>query len=106
MKLNLTTWQRVALTLRLMDGTPGVAELRKTWALLDLLELSAKEKNAVGFRADGDNLSWNPDLGAQRTEIDIEDPDLGVFLRKRAEGWSWPVEPRAELADLFEQIGV
>lgn len=106
MNLNLNIWQRMALVIRLSAEQPPVGDLRKIWGLLDLLELTAEEKAEIDLKVVEAGLSWDPAQGVIRKEIEIEDPELALYLKKYVQAAAWPVGNRADLEDLFRQVGV
>lgn len=104
MQLNLTTWQRLTLLQMLGRVQGDLRTVRKALKLIDLLELSPEEQEAIGLQAAPDGtIRWTDD-GA-RFEIEISDGNLATFLREQVEARTdWPAT--ADVVDLAEQLGI
>jgi len=77
--------------------------VRKALKALDVLEMTAEERDAVGLTEHPTGaITWS-DAG-HRFELDATD-DVTAFLREQVEAKSdWPVS--ADVVDLCEQLGV
>lgn len=106
MKLNLTTWQRMACVQALNAQAGHISMLRKALRLLDVLELSPEEREQVGLvQHPNGNMSWQDP--ALRFELEIADRELAAFLRRAVEGYQgWPVSEAGLALDLAEQLGL
>lgn len=106
MKLNLTTWQRIEIIVRIRALRGDANLLRKAMKLLDILELTDEEQSEISLRTTKEgNLMWkNPDT---RWEIEIADGNLVAFIQEviGAEK-GWPVQNAQEILDLLEQLGL
>lgn len=108
MILSLTTWERVQLS-RLVGQLRGnVALLRKAGRVLDAVELSEAEQEAVGFntivRPDGSvSAQWRD--AAREFEVEIADREAAMLLRRTFQQCEdWRVADRALVEALAEKI--
>ena len=104
MNLNLTTWQRLTL-LQMMSGVQGdLRTVRKALKLIDVLELTPEEQEAIGLQAAPDGtIRWSDN--GQRLELEIADGNLATFLKEQVEAKKdWPAT--ADVVDLAEQLGI
>lgn len=103
MQLNLNTWQRMTLV-TMTNGVKGdLRTVRKALKALDVLEMTAEERDAVGLTEHPTGAVTWTDAG-HRFELEVPD-DVGAFLREQVEARSdWPVS--ADVVDLCEQLGV
>ena len=106
LKLELTTWQRIMAVQALNAQAGHISLIRKALRLLEILELSAEEREAV-------KLSELPDGGytwqdtERRFELEIRDRELAAHLKRAVGAYDrWPVEQARLVADLFAQLGV
>ncbi len=104
MQFNLTTWQRLTL-LQMMNGMQGdLRTVRKALKLIDVLELTPEEQEAIGLQAAPDGTIRWTDNG-QRFEMEIADGNLVAFLKEQVEAKrDWPAV--ADVVDLAEQLGI
>lgn len=104
MQLNLTTWQRLTL-LQMMNGVQGdLRTVNKALKLIDLLELTPEEQEAIGLQATPDGTIRWADNG-QRFELEVKDGNLAAFLKEQVEAkQDWPAV--ADVVDLAEQLGI
>lgn len=104
MKLNLTTWQRLTL-LQMMNGVQGdLRTVHKALKLIDLLELSPEEQEAIGLQVTPDGTIRWTDNG-KRFEQEVKDGNLVAFLKEQVEARTdWPAV--ADVVDLAEQLGI
>lgn len=104
MQLNLTTWQRLTL-LQMMNGVQGdLRTVNKALKLVDLLELSPEEQEAIGLQATPDGAIRWADNG-QRFELEVKDGNLATFLKEQVEAKKdWPAI--ADVVDLAKQLGI
>lgn len=91
MKLVLDHQQRLNLIALCGAQRGNVAEMRQYWGLMDRLELSAQEKEAINYRvATADNgvevASWDRGLRPPPVEFEISEAE-GQRLRKIIEEW-------------------
>lgn len=103
MTLNLNTWQRMTLV-TMTNGVKGdLRTVRRALRALDVLEMTADEREAVSLTEHPTGaITWS-DAG-HRFELDATD-DVTAFLREQVEAKSdWPVS--ADVVDLCEQLGV
>jgi hypothetical protein len=103
MILNINTWQRIQLELLIGEVKGPAATVRKAVKLLDVLEMSKDEKEAVGLRQVQGGMVWDePD---HLFSIEIKDGNLEVFLRELVkQKEDWPANRHA--LDLIDQLGV
>lgn len=103
MQLNLTTWQRVQLSL-IIGATKGAAStIRKAVKLLDMLEMNDEEKAAVGFEQKGPSFTWKD--ADTRWAVEIKDGNLESFLVETVKAYDkWPVD--VNVIDLLDQLGI
>ena len=103
MILKLNVWQRMTL-LGTVSATRGdLRVVRKALKALDVLEMTAEEREAVGLTEHQSGAVTWTDAG-HRFELDATD-DVTAFLREQVEAKSdWPVS--ADVVDLCEQLGV
>ena len=103
MQLKLNTWQRMTLV-TMTNGVKGdLRTVRKALKALDVLEMTAEEREAVGLteRPNG-AVTWAD--GGRRFELEVDD-DVAAWLREQVTAKSdWPVS--ADVVDLCEQLGV
>lgn len=103
MILNLNTWQRMTLV-TMTNGVKGdLRTVRKALKALDVLEMTAEEREAVGLTEHPNGaVTWTD--AAHRFELDVDD-NTAAFLRQQVEARTdWPVS--ADVVDLCEQLGV
>lgn len=103
MKLNLNTWQRVTLLTLVSSARGDLRAVRKALKALDVLEMTAEEREAVGLteRPNG-AVTWAD--GGRRFELEVDD-DVAAWLREQVTAKAdWPVS--ADVVDLCEQLGV
>jgi len=101
--LNLTTWQRLTL-LQMMSGVQGdLRTVRKALKAIDVLEMTAEEREAVGLTEHPTGaVTWTD--AAHRFELEVDD-NTAAFLRQQVEAKAdWPVS--ADVIDLCTQLGV
>jgi hypothetical protein len=105
MNLNLTTWQRLQL-LMLVNGVRGdLRTVRKALKLIDVLEMSAEERQEVGLQATPGGFTWN--VQDKCWELEIGDSNLLAFLKEQVEGRKdWPAAAGKEVLNLSEQLGI
>ena len=103
MTLNLNTWQRVTLLAVVNNVKGDLRTVRKALRAIDVLEMTAEERDAVGLTEHPTGaITWS-DAG-HRFELDATD-DVTAFLREQVEAKSdWPVS--ADVVDLCEQLEV
>lgn len=103
MTLNLNTWQRMTLLTMVNNVKGDLRTVRKALKALDVLELDAAEREAVGLTEHPTGaITWTD--AAHRFELDVPD-DVATFLRQQVEAKTdWPVS--ADVVDLCEQLGV
>lgn len=106
MHLKLTTWQRLTLVGVLSDLRGPVAIIRKASKLLDILELSAEEKEEIGLHSDApgamrwtnNDYTWN---------IEVKDKELARFLKGTVEQHkTWPAANAGQVLDLADQLDI
>ena len=103
MTLNLNTWQRMTLV-TMTSGVKGdLRTVRRALRALDVLEMTAEEREAVGLTEHPTGaVTWTD--AAHRFELDATD-DVTAFLREQVEAKTdWPVS--ADVVDLCEQLEV
>ena len=103
MTLNLNTWQRMTLV-TMTNGVKGdLRTVRKALKALDVLEMTAEEREAVGLTEHQSGAVTWTDAG-HRFELELDD-NTAAFLRQQVEAKSdWPVS--ADVVDLCEQLGI
>ena len=78
MKLKLNTWERLTLV-RIVGSMTGDARLyHKAGKVLDVIEMSDKERKEVGFRQIGDNFRW--DKIQKEWELEIKDREAKAVI--------------------------
>ena len=111
MKVVLDTWARLTIA-QILDGVTskeGLSTWNKAAKLLDAVELSAEEKEAVGLQlvpsADGRMAyTWNP--GSDEKEIELS-ASLHAFLADRVKAWpEFRPADRAEVRKLFDALSI
>ena len=103
MILNLNTWQRMTLV-TMTNGVKGdLRTVRKALKALDVLEMTAEEREAVGLTEHPNGaVTWTD--AAHRFELEVDD-NTAAFLRQQVEAKTdWPVS--ADVVDLCEQLGI
>ena len=103
MILNLNTWQRMTLV-TMTNGVKGdLRTVRKALKALDVLEMTAEEREAVGLTEHPNGaVTWTD--AAHRFELDVPD-DMATFLRTQVEAKTdWPAT--VDVVDLAEQLGI
>jgi hypothetical protein len=86
------------------NGVKGdLRTVRKALKALDVLEMTAEERDAVGLTEHPTGaITWT-DAG-HRFELELDD-NTAAFLRQQVEAKSdWPVS--ADVVDLCEQLGI
>lgn len=103
MTLNLNTWQRMTLLTMVNNVKGDLRTVRKALKALDVLELDAAEREAVGLTEHPTGaITWTD--AAHRFELKVDD-NTAAFLRQQVEAKTdWPVS--ADVVDLCEQLGV
>lgn len=106
LKLRLTTWQRIMAIQALNAQAGHISLIRKALALLEILELSEEERDAVTLRALPDGgYTWQ-DV-ERRFALEIRDRELVAFLRRAVQMYGrWPVDQARQVADLFDQLSI
>jgi hypothetical protein len=103
MTLKLNAWQRMILLTMVSNVKGDLRTIRKALRAIDMLELSAKEREVVGLTEHPNGaVTWMD--ATYRFELDI-DEDMVAFLRQQVEARTdWPVS--TDVVDLCEQLGV
>jgi len=86
------------------NGVKGdLRTVRRALRALDVLEMDAEERDAVGLTEHPTGaVTWTD--AAHRFELDVPD-DVATFLRTQVEAKTdWPVS--ADVVDLCEQLGI
>jgi len=101
--LNLSTWQRMTLLTTVNNVKGDLRTVRKALKAIDVLELDATEREAVGLTEHPTGaVTWTD--AAHRFELEVLD-EVAAFLRQQVEAKSdWPVS--ADVIDLCEQLGI
>lgn len=98
--VKFTTWERIQLT-QCVPPQDSVHEVRKHLRVLQVLELTPKERELVGWVMTTDGaINWRD--AKHNFELEFEDADwehLGGLVEKRE---TWPTMP--ETANLFDKI--
>lgn len=103
MELSLNVWQRVMLG-RIIGAVHGDAQtVHKAVHLLDVLELSPKEKEEIGYQELPDGSArWEKTDARFKMEID---GNLGAFLVQKAKEFQgWTVNK--DVVELFGKLGI
>ena len=103
MQLTLNTWQRITL-LQVVNGVKGdLRTVRKALRAIDVLELSAEDRETVGLAEHPNGaVTWTDSV--HRFELEVPD-ELVAWLREQVEAKAdWPVSPN--VIDLCERLGV
>jgi hypothetical protein len=85
-----------------------VGAIRKTFKILDAIELTPEEKEALDWKQRGDRIRWNEELAADMEKTFTLDGNLYVFLQAelrtvdQAEGF--PREAAAQVLGLADQF--
>lgn len=92
-KIDLTTWERVQLTLAVGSHIPGqgtVAAVRLGCKALDVLEFTEKEKSEIGWVMFPDGrVTWRPNETVWTLEFA---DDVWGFVKRRVNGYqNWPM---------------
>jgi len=103
MELVLTTWERVMLCTVMNSQRGDVGVMRKASKLLDVLELSAEERSAIGYVESGRGAAWQDDSVSYH--IAIPDGNLAVFLVDRVKDYQDWYDGRKSAA-LFDKLGI
>jgi len=117
MELLLNTWQRVNLATIVGDIAPSARIMHKASRLLDLIELSDRDRDLVGWSQTETRLTDGRDITAyswkdkeHRFKVEIKDRNLVEFLIGLVKEYVWPkgqwLQMRKEIADLYEQLGI
>ena len=103
MILNLNTWQRMTLLTMVNNVKGDLRTVRKALKAIDVLEMTAEEREAVGLTEHPNGaVTWTD--AAHRFELEVDD-NTAAFLRTQVEAKTdWPVS--ADVVDLCEQLGV
>ena len=105
MKLALSTWQRIMLW-QMVGGLRGdVALMRRALPVLEILELSEADQEAVGLvrMADG-QVRWADE--ARIWELEVDQP-AAMFLMEQVGAFrDWPAGNAAQVLDLARQLGL
>ena len=104
MKIEVNTWQRQMLAM-LCGGMRGdVATIRKAMGLLDILELTKEEKNAINLRVTPEGLTWdNADL---TYVLNIEEEGIELLRELYSSFNQWPAQQARLVLDLGSTLGV
>ena len=103
MTLTLNTWQRMTLLTMVNNVKGDLRTVRKALKAIDVLEMTADEREAVGLTEHPNGAVTWTDAG-HRFELDVPD-DVATFLRTQVEAKTdWPVS--ADVVDLCEQLGI
>jgi hypothetical protein len=105
MKLELTTWQRMACIQALNAMTGHISLIRKGIKLLDILEMSEQERVEIGMVLQDDVLTWQDKT--RKWPLEITDGNLAEHLRRAVQGFQgWPQGSGREVVGLFDQLGI
>ncbi len=103
MTLKLNTWQRMTLLTMVNNVKGDLRTVRKALKALDVLEMTAEEREAVGLTEHPNGAVTWTDAG-HRFELEVDD-NTTAFLRQQVEAKTdWPVS--ADVIDLCEQLGI
>lgn len=102
MKLEINTWQRVMLTAVVGQLRGNVHLLRKAIKVLDILEMTDEEKQAIGYTELSTGARWDDTERRFPLEFDQEAITLIQQAIERFEGW--PAEQAALVFDLCQQL--
>ena len=103
MTLTVNTWQRMTLLTMVNNVKGDLRTVRKALKAIDVLEMTADEREAVGLTEHPNGAVTWTDAG-HRFELEVDD-NTGAFLRHQVEVKSdWPVS--ADVVDLCEQLGI
>lgn len=58
-----------------------IAEMRAAWGLLDRLELSPEEKQAIELQVNGQSFHWKPEGAAAAREFELSEAEAGEIRR-------------------------
>jgi hypothetical protein len=105
MKLELTTWQRMACIQALNAMTGHISLIRKGIKLLDILEMSEQEQAEVGMVLQGAAFVWRDK--ARKWSLEVSDGNLVEHLKRAVLAFQgWPQDAGREVVDLFAQLGI
>ena len=106
MKLSVTTWQRVMLVQIVGNMRGNLLRIRKANKALDVLELSDKEKEQVGYLDLPDGSSRWQDT-EHRWDLEIKDKEAAHLVKVEAKRFAdWPASMAEQVFDLAEQVGI
>jgi hypothetical protein len=105
-KLKLNTWERVTLT-RLAESAPPntIDILRKGLKFLEVMELSEKDKEQVGFEIKDSSATWK-DPGYE-FDIELSNESLVFFekvIKPALAEQRWPMQAASMAIALYEKL--
>lgn len=104
MKLDLTTFDRVALGQWLGGGAPkgNLEFIRRALGILEKLELSQEEQKLVGYTRVGTSIHWEDAEKTFQIEFNVHE----MAILKTATTWEgWPVtEQHLKLLEKLEAV--
>lgn len=103
-KYELTTWERMTL-LQVVNVQRGdVRRLRRLISLVGVLEMSPDERAEVGWREDGERITW---LHQNKTfEVVFSEADFEVLRQVVTAYDGWQVGAGGMVLALMEKLGL
>lgn len=103
--LTLNIWERVQLTSLTAQQRGNPQQYRKSIRVLDVVELSEDEREAVGYKetVTGGRLDFNWER-EQDFELSFEDADYKTLVTAATSFTGWPADRR--VGTLLDKLGV
>jgi len=103
-QLSLTTWERAQLIALVNQQSGDLTKLRRWLRVLDVVDLSEDEKEAVGWEDLADGRSKWED-GDRLWELHFEDADFALLATTAIEYPRWPVLSKiVDMLDTLEKV--
>ncbi len=82
------------LIVNVLSGVRGnVSVLRQAIKVIDIVDLSEKERNKINLRREKDMLRWDDEKGVKKT-FDFEDAEFIFLKEKMSTKTDYPVDKR------------
>lgn len=105
--ITLNVWQRAMVLVVVSQARGDLRTLRLALRVLEALEFSDEEREALGLVEEGGQFRWDP-AAAEELEIELE---LGrreaAFVKQQVGGYQgWPVAQAGQVFELMKVLGM
>ena len=102
-EVKLDMYNRLTIVNSLSTEKGDVGKLRKIMKILDAIEPSAEEKEAMGMKqVPNGGVQWDPEKGIELVSIKIDSGDFEIMLSILNAKNDWPADRR--IVDMFNRL--